>query len=132
MFGTDSEGETMAQKKSRHELLYPLGVTPMADEIKILVRAEGEDVKLLLFKKGAEEAEEVITFKKEERIGDVWSMTLKGHDLKNMEYGFEVDGSWLADPCARAVTGWEEWGDFSRAEKRVTSRLIAEDFDWEC
>ncbi len=132
MFGTDSEGETMAQKKSRHELLYPLGVTPMADEIKILVRAEGEDVKLLLFKKGAEEAEEVITFKKEERIGDVWSMTLKGHDLKNMEYGFEVDGSWLADPCARAVTGWEEWGDFSRAEKRVKARLIAEDFDWEC
>lgn len=102
----------------------------MADEVKILVRAEGEDVKLLLFGKGEEEAEEVIAFKEEDRIGDVWSMTLKGYDLRKMEYGFEVDGDWLADPCARVVTGREKWGDLSRFGKKVKARLLTEDFDW--
>ena len=69
MFGTDSEGETMAQKKSRHELLYPLGVTPMADEIKILVRAEGEDVKLLLFKKGLKRPKRYSLLRKKRESG---------------------------------------------------------------
>lgn len=121
----------MTQLKSAHEILYPLGVTPIEDEIKILVQAEGKRVSLLLFRAGEEKAAETIEFKEEERIGDVWSMTLKGCDLTDMEYGFEVDGVWMADPCARMITGREKWGEPSDIERPVRARLLTEEFDWE-
>ena len=73
----------MAEKKSRQQLLWPLGVTLL-------------------------EREAVIDFKEEDRIGDVWGMTISESDLrryglreselKELEYGFLLDGRWMADP----------------------------------
>ena len=105
----------MTGRKNRHELLYPLGVTPTEEGAEILVQAEGKKVSLLLFRRGEKKAAEVIDFQERDRVGDVWSMTLKGYDLENMEYGFQCDGQWMPDPCARMVTGREKWGDLSRA-----------------
>ncbi len=121
----------MTGRKNRHELLYPLGVTPTEEGAKILVQAEGKKVSLLLFRRGEKKAAEVIDFQERDRVGDVWSMTLKGYDLENMEYGFQCDGQWMPDPCARMVTGREKWGDLSRAGKPVRARLLTGEFDWE-
>ena len=41
----------MTGRKNRHELLYPLGVTPTEEGAEILVQAEGKKVSLLLFRK---------------------------------------------------------------------------------
>ena len=121
----------MTGRKNRHELLYPLGVTPTEEGAKILVQAEGKKVSLLLFRRGEKKAAEVIDFQERDRVGDVWSMTLKEYDLENMEYGFQCDGQWMPDPCARMVTGREKWGDLSRAGKPVRARLLTGEFDWE-
>lgn len=121
----------MTGRKNRHELLYPLGVTPTEEGAKILVQAEGKKVSLLLFRRGEKKAAEVIDFQERDRVGDVWSMTLRGYDLENMEYGFQCDGQWMPDPCARMVTGREKWGDLSRAGKPVRARLLTGEFDWE-
>ena len=121
----------MTGRKNRHELLYPLGVTPTEEGAEILVQAEGKKVSLLLFRRGEKKAAEVIDFQERDRVGDVWSMTLRGYDLENMEYGFQCDGQWMPDPCARMVTGREKWGDLSRAGKPVRARLLTGEFDWE-
>lgn len=42
----------MTGRKNRHELLYPLGVTPTEEGAEILVQAEGKKVSLLLFRRG--------------------------------------------------------------------------------
>ena len=121
----------MTGRKNRHELLYPLGVTPTEEGAEILVQDERKKVSLLLFRRGEKKAAEVIDFQERDRVGDVWSMTLKGYDLENMEYGFQCDGQWMPDPCARMVTGREKWGDLSRAGKPVRARLLTGEFDWE-
>ena len=120
----------MAKMKCRQEILYPLGVTTAENGARILVQSEGKKVSLLLFHPGEEKAAEIMDFKEEERIGNVWSMTLKGHDLADMEYGLEADGVPFADPCARIITGRETWGDVSRAGKPVRARVLTEAFDW--
>ncbi len=119
----------MTGRKNRYELLYPLGVTPTEEGAEILVQAEGKKVSLLLFRRGEKKAAEVIDFQERDRVGDVWSMTLKGYDLENMEYGFQCDGQWMPDPCARMVTGREKWGDLSRAGKPVRARLLGYDLE---
>ena len=96
----------MTGRKNRHELLYPLGVTPTEEGAEILVQAEGKKVSLLLFRRGEKKAAEVIDFQERDRVGDVWSMTLRGYDLENMEYGFQCDGQWMPDP----VPGWSQAG----------------------
>ena len=92
----------MAEKKSRQQLLWPLGVTLLEREARILVQAEGEKLSLLFYRPGEKKAAAVIDFKEEDRIGDVWGMTISGLDLrryglreselKELEYGFLLDG----------------------------------------
>lgn len=130
----------MAEKKSRQQLLWPLGVTLLEREARILVQAEGEKLSLLFYRPGEKKAAAVIDFKEEDRIGDVWGMTISGSDLrryglreselKELEYGFLLDGRWMADPCARILTGRESWGDISRTAGTERARFMSEDFDW--
>lgn len=48
-----------------------------------------------------------------------------------MEYGFQCDGQWMPDPCARMVTGREKWGTFPGPGSRCGPRLLTGEFDWE-
>lgn len=121
----------MTEWIKQHEILYPLGVTPLEDGVKILVQAAAEQVSLLLYRHGGETPFEEIPFKEEERVGDVWAMTLKDHNLERLEYAFFADGRLFADPCARAVCGRENWGDLKRAGKPLRGRFATAPFDWE-
>lgn len=121
----------MAKKMNRYEMLYPLGVTLTEDGAEILVQAEAETMTLVLYRTGESEEPERIHFKPEERIGNVWTMSLSGYDFANLEYGFEADGKWMVDPCAKAVTGREVWGDTGRAETAVKARMASGGFAWD-
>ncbi|MBR0307089.1 MAG: alpha-amylase, partial [Lachnospiraceae bacterium] len=113
----------------RTNMMYPLGVTITESGAEILVQAEAEKVSLLLFEAGEKECFEQFEFAKEERIGDVWTMSLPGYDLKGLEYGFEADGEWFVDPCAKAVTGRKVWGSIS--EEPVRARVTDHSFNWD-
>lgn len=121
----------MAKKTNRYEMMYPLGVTPTEDGAEILVQAEAETMTLVLYRTGEKEPMERIDFKTEDRIGNVWTMSLSGYDFTDLEYGFEADGEWMADPCAKAVTGREVWGDLNRSEEAVRARMLSGGFDWD-
>ncbi len=113
----------------RTNMMYPLGVTITESGAEILVQAEAETVSLLLFKAGEKECFEQFEFQEEDRIGDVWTMSLPGYDFKGLEYGFEADGEWFVDPCAKAVTGRNVWGSVS--EEMVRARVTDNSFNWD-
>lgn len=121
---------------NNHKIMYPLGVTITESGAEILVQSKAEKLELLLFKKGEAEAFERHAFDAQDRIGDVWTMYLEGYDFKDMEYGFEADGEWFVDPCAKAVTGREVWGAGADAdtpfdERTVRARVLTDMFTWE-
>lgn len=121
----------MAKFENRNEILYPLGVTQANNETVILVEAEAEEVKLLLFRAGEEEPCGERCFRKEERVGTVWSMTIKDCDPEQTEYQIEADGRVFVEPCARKITGREQWADASRRENTVRASMASRPFDWE-
>lgn len=113
----------------RTNMMYSLGVTITESGAEILVQAEAEKVSLLLFKAGEKECFEQYEFCAEERIGDVWTMSLPGYDFKGLEYGFVADGEWLLDPYAKAVTGRNVWGSVS--EEGIRARVTDPSFNWD-
>lgn len=61
-----------------------------------------ESCALVLFKAGKEQPFQKISFRKEDRVGDVWNMTLMGTDFRGLEYAYEADGELMADGCGTA------------------------------
>ena len=121
---------------NNHKIMYPLGVTITERGAEILVQSKAEKVELLLFKKDEAEPCERFTFEEQNRVGDVWTMSLEGYDFKDLEYGFEADGEWFVDPCAKAVTGREVWGAGADSGepvdgRDVRARILSDDFAWE-
>ncbi|MBQ7796502.1 MAG: alpha-amylase, partial [Lachnospiraceae bacterium] len=120
----------MAKRTNQYHILYPLGVTLTENGAEILVQADAKELNLLLFHAGEDEPMERIPFSEEDRIGDVWSLSLEGYDLRNLEYAFEADGNWLADPSAKAVAGRKVWGAYD-GERKVKARMPLGGFAWD-
>lgn len=115
---------------TKRTMLYPMGVTLTEHGAEILVQTTANQLDLLLFHAGETEPAERISFDPNEKIGDVWSMTLEGHDFEHMEYGFEADGVWMADPCAKALVGRKVWGTCEE-EQKGKARIPLAGFEWE-
>lgn len=120
----------MAKSTNRYNMMYPMGVTPTEDGAEIRVQSKAKVMTLVLFDAGEQDAKERIAFDSNERIGDVWAMSLSGYDFEDLEYGFEADGEWMPDPYAKAVTGRDVWGDIERSEESVRARVVDNEFDW--
>ena len=120
----------MAKRTNRYQMLYPLGVTVTESGAEILVQADAKTLELVLFQAGEEEPAERIAFDPEEKIGDVWTMSLDGYDFRGMEYGFEADGQWMADAHAKAFAGRKVWGAYDK-DVKVKARMPLAGFAWE-
>lgn len=112
-------------------ILYPFGVTPVEGGVKLLLQAPGKACRLLLYRPGEEQPLETVDFQEEERVGDVWSMTLTGRDLESLEYCFEVDGVPAADSYARRIAGRNAWADLTNGALVPRCVFREEPFDWE-
>lgn len=115
-------------KDNRH---YPMGITNLEDGIHVSVAAAGNSCSLVLFEAGNPKPCAELPFPEELRQGDVWSMTVAGDDLKDLEYGFRTDGRWMPDPYGRMFRGREIWGDPDQAGARLRSPIACRMFDWE-
>ena len=119
----------MTKTKRSYDIMYPLGVTQTADGVEILMPYEGEALELLLYHAGEQDPFEKISFHKEDRIGEVWIMSLPGYDLSGLEYSFLADGKLFSDPYARSVTGREQWGELRI--RPVRAHIPSDLFDWQ-
>lgn len=111
--------------------LYSLGTTVIEGGVHFSIDAGGESCNLMLYQTGQEETACVIAFPEEERIGDVWSMTVLREDFAGLEYCYEVDGVLISDPYGFAFSGREEWGNPELSGRVLKSPVISESFDWE-
>ncbi len=116
--------------------IYPIGLTRIKGGIHISVVSASEDCSLLLFlpkarHSGKQEEPVRINFPKEERVGDVWEMTVKASDLDRYLYAFEADGKVFPDPCGRRFIGREQWGDLKQVDVLLKTPISCEPYDWE-
>ncbi len=111
----------------------PMGLTTTKNRLYASVIWAGKSCSLVLFKRGEEEPWQVISMDPRERMGDVWKIALEytGTLPRDLEYCFEVDGQRMADPCGRAMRGWEDWGEPEHMKRLLRSPVRIDDFDWE-
>lgn len=119
-------------KIAKHEMeAYPLGLTKVSGGIRLCVAAEGKECRVHIYKTGAKESVQTLSFPSECRKGDVWNMTILGEDFNDLEYCFEIDGKLFSDPYGKHFTGRETWGDLEHASALLRSPMEFADFDWE-
>ncbi|MCI8660900.1 MAG: alpha-amylase [Lachnospiraceae bacterium] len=131
---------------NKDQKAYPFGLTEVDGGIHVSVAVGAESCSLVLFTPSAshimeEEQQEdsekkqhnflKIPFPKENRVGNVWEMTVLGKNLDRLEYAFEADGILFSDPYGRVFTGQEEWGKAEQIHSLLRSPVRLEQFDWE-
>ena len=85
--------------------LYPMGLTEIPGGIHVSFASPASSCALLLYRKGRKASQERIPFPQEGRIGDVWSMTIRG-SFADREYTFEADGKEVPDPYGKSGSLW--------------------------
>ncbi|MCR5430382.1 MAG: hypothetical protein K6E58_04045 [Eubacterium sp.] len=103
-----------------------LGATIGCESINFAFASDsGKEVELLLYKKGSNRVAKRIPF--EEKVGNVFCMSVKGIDYKEYDYNFAVDGQVVTDPYVKATVGKKEW---ETAPKLVKGAFVCDCFDW--
>ncbi|MFD0688696.1 glycogen debranching protein GlgX [Actinomadura fibrosa] len=125
---------------------FPYGATLVPGGVNFSVYSSSATaMRLVLFRRGAEEPMAELEFPPEFRIGSVHSMVVFGLDHEEIEYGFRAFGPYdpvrghrfdsgrvLLDPYARLVSGRDRWrgGLDPSAAYPYRARLMLDDFDW--
>lgn len=128
---------------------YPFGATIVPGGVNFAIFSRhAVACTLVLFKKGEPEPMAEIPFPREFIVGNVFTMTVYGLDIHDLdfEYGFRLSGPYaphrghwfdpdkiLLDPYARAVGGRDLWGELPDHNDIYPHRaqLIFDDYDWE-
>ena len=111
-------------------MFYPMGVTVINGGAHFSVVSRSEACALVLFSRGRKKPDARLLFPLENRIGDVWNMTVSG-DFTGIEYCYEMDGILKEDPYGKAFTGREAWGNFAQVKNISRARIRSEAYDWE-
>jgi len=128
--------------------ITPYGATLINDnQINFSVFSkDATGCELILFHKGEEKPYAVIPLTEEFRIGNVYTVIIYESDFDEIEYGYRFDGPYdpekgyrfdkktvLMDPCAKLISGREEWGKKPNFKSSFQHRscIIREDYDWE-
>lgn len=114
---------------------FPLGVHVYKDYVHFAVEADGEKALFLCLYEMTPECMEPVAkleFPKENRLGDVRYVDVKGIDIDRLVYGFELsDGKTVKDYYAKRVFGWENWGDSFRNKVNERYGFADNSFEWE-
>lgn len=114
----------------RDDRCYPVGTAVVEGGVHFSIVSQEESCSLVLYRAGRKTPLQKIPFPKEGRIGDVWSMTVKG-DLHDIEYCFEIDGQLTEDPFGGHFSGREIWGSEKHLGRVLRASLPEEGYDWE-
>lgn len=114
----------------RDDRWYPMGTAVVEGGMHFSLVFQGESCSLVLYRAGGRTPIERIPFPEENRVGDVWSMTVAG-DFQGMEYCFELDGVMTEDPFGKHFTGREVWGNKKQFNQVLRASVVQEAYDWE-
>lgn len=108
---------------------YPMGLSVTGErEINLAaVLHTKEECGVILYpKKGG--GQKRFSFRREDRIGDVWCMKLSGIRAEDYEYNFYMGSGIAADPYAHRICGNEHWG--KKISPVLRSSYGTQAFDW--
>lgn len=109
---------------------YPMGMTVTGeDEMNLAAVLQGrEECGVILYPKG--KGEQIrLPFQKENKIGNIYCMRLKGIRPDEYEYNFYAGEAVITDPYARQISGNAKWGQ--KVDPALYGSMNAADFDWE-
>ncbi len=121
---------TMKRKNGRP---LPLGTTVHGTCVNFSVAVEEEKTcRLLLYRAGTEEPEQIFEMTKEDAIGEVRFLAVEGIDARKYEYNYEVDGKLVMDPYVKEIAGKKCWGQVGDSkEMKLRGKLVSSAYDWE-
>lgn len=108
---------------------FPLGASVCGEGINFAAEVSGEaGLKLLIYRDEENGGDIELEFPKEQRIGDVCYMCVKGLDART-EYNYIYDGRIIHDSRAGRIIGREKWG--AEGERSIRCGLVYGRFDWQ-
>lgn len=118
------------KKRKEEPYVYPMGAVKMGGGMHFSIASPKEKCSLVFYQKGKTEPVQTVPLEEEDKIGDVWNITLTGN-FRGLEYAYLLDDVLTEDPYGRYFTGRETWGE-AFPEKAVLHALIEEkEYDWE-
>lgn len=93
---------------------------------------EGQEVFLLLYKKGEYEPIKEILLSGEKRLGNLLSVCVNGISPDKFEYNYRIEGKVVPDPYAMYLSGAEEFGsgEYIRHPHKVRCGFRKEKYRW--
>lgn len=108
-----------------------LGVTMCKEGINFAVAVEGDkNCSLSIYDYGCEEPIVTLNFKKEDKIGDIYTIFIDNLPQGRYEYVYFIENKKFVDPYARRVSGREVWGQ-AVEESKLRGVLDFEEYEWE-
>ena len=118
------------RKRKEEPQIYPMGAVKTENGMHFSIASVKESCSLVFFEQGKTEPVQTIPLLPEDKIGDVWNITLEG-DFRGLAYAYLFDGVLCEDPYGRHFSGRENWGE-KYEENRVLHALFSEkEYDWE-
>ena len=124
---TKTSFETMQGKST------PMGVTIVDDWINFAVAVPNEkECYLNLYYKGTGEKAASILLKEQNKIGNVFAIMVKGLNLKDFSYMYQVKDKEFLDPYAKLLYGRELYAKKLNIEegKQVRAGFLSTDYTW--
>ena len=106
------------------------GTFPIPNGIQFAAElCQGEECGVILY--GPDGKEWKIPFSSEGKSGALYGVQIEGDGLLKCQYNFYQGNRILTDPYAKAVSGFEDWGN-SKGKPRISRGILdSESFDWE-
>lgn len=118
------------KKKKEEPQIYPMGPVKTEAGMHFSIASTRENCSLVFFQKGKEEPLQTIPLLPEDKIGDVWNITLEG-DFRGLTYAYLFDGVLCEDPYGKHFTGRENWGEALRENTALHAWISEKEYDWE-
>lgn len=116
------------------EILYGnpciMGVEKTEGGYNFSVFSEADEVVLLLYKKGSREVEISIELDSGYKTGSIFSVLIKGIDLREYQYNYMEEGRLVPDPYAKTLSDCSCFGETAENPLYI-SCVELEDFDWQ-
>lgn len=118
------------KKRKEEPHRYPMGTVKIEAGMHFSIASPKESCSLVFFQQGETEPVQTVPLEVEDKIGDVWNITLTG-DFRGLTYAYLLDNVLTEDPYGRHFTGRKTWGEMPE-EPTVLHAFIAEKpYDWE-
>lgn len=118
------------RKRKEEPHRYPMGTVKTEAGMHFSIASPTENCSLVFFQKGETEPVQTVPLAVEDKIGNVWNITLTG-DFRGLTYAYLLDNVLTEDPYGRHFTGRKNWGEATEENTVLHAFISEKTYDWE-